>query len=122
MEIRLIGFSLLLLGLNNPTDVCRLPPGRIKKSKVILSKLIVTHLGHSFHLVNKPMTHTNDVSGSHPQAGGMVEKPTQLLMSLPLKWKISLESQRAWRQILPMAHISTGKGRPFCVDFNTHGT
>ena len=34
----------------------------------------------------------------------------------------SLDDQITWRQCVPRAHISTGKGRPFCVDFYTFGT
>ena len=52
----------------------------------------------------------------------MAEKPTTSLMSLPLNWKMSSDDGRSWRQYVPEVHISTGKGRPFCVDFYTHGT
>ena len=41
-----------------------------------------------------------------------IEKPTTSLMSLPLKWKISLDSGRAWIQYVAKVHISTGKGSP----------
>ena len=68
------------------------------------------------------MTHTIIVSGFLSPDVGKIEKPTRLSMSLPLKWKISSDDGRTWRQYVPKVHISTVKGRPFCVDFYTYST
>ena len=67
------------------------------------------------------MTTTSICHGSIPDAG-MVEKPTTLSMSLPLKRKISFVDERSSRKYVPKVHIPTGKGMPFCLNFYTHGT
>ena len=67
------------------------------------------------------MTHIKRCVSILSPAAGVVEKPTISSVSLPLKWKISFVDGRSRRQYIPEVHIPTGMGRPFCVDFYTHG-